>query len=60
MIQWIPGHVGLEGNEAMDYLASEATSKEQALAPDPIDLASAQEAIRRRTAIAEFAQGRAE
>jgi len=44
-LQWVPGHAGLEGNEAADRLANEAAVEDQA--PIPIDLASAKGAIKR-------------
>ena len=45
IMQWVPGHAGVDGNEAADCLVGEAAVENQETTP--IDLASARGAIRR-------------
>ena len=43
-LQWIPGHIGLQGNEAADKLAREGAAKEQ---PDkPLDMQTTKQILR--------------
>lgn len=45
VFQWVPGHAGVDGNEAADRLAAEAATEDQTQVT--VDLASARGAIRR-------------
>ncbi|KAF0313093.1 putative RNA-directed DNA polymerase from transposon BS [Amphibalanus amphitrite] len=47
ILQWVPGHADIAGNEAADRLANRAAA-ECAQSETPIDLASARTAIRQR------------
>ncbi|XP_043243991.1 uncharacterized protein LOC122392786 [Amphibalanus amphitrite] len=47
ILQWVPGHADIAGNEAADRLANRAAA-EYAQSETPIDLASARTAIRQR------------
>ncbi|KAF0314778.1 DNA-directed RNA polymerase II subunit RPB1 [Amphibalanus amphitrite] len=47
ILQWVPGHADIAGNEAADRLANRAAA-ECAQSETPIDLASARTAIRKR------------
>ena len=47
-LQWVPGHADIDGNEAADLLANEASTGDETTVP--IDLTSAREAIWRHAA----------
>ena len=44
-LQWVPGHAGLDGNEAADRLVGETAAQEQTAVP--VDLSSTRAAIER-------------